>query len=159
MNVNIEEEGIRLFKLFNKHSVRFILVGGLAVNYHGFSRSTGDIDIWLDESRENRERLVRSLEELGVKGAETFLTYPLKAGISEVLLKNSIYLDLMDELQFFKQENFNECYMSAEIFTVENIPVKVLHINKLIEEKKRSSRLKDQLDAQELQKILDIRKK
>lgn len=157
--VNIEEEGLRLFELLYKNGVRFILVGGLAVNYHGFSRSTGDVDIWVEDSRANREKLVSALKEFGVNGAEAFLTYPLKAGIAEILISDGFYVDLMDGLQSFTPETFDECYETADTVLVNNTPVKVLHINRLIEEKKKSPRLKDQLDAEQLEKIIRSGKK
>jgi hypothetical protein len=46
----LEEEGRLFFIALNKHNVRFILVGGFAVNLYGHSRSTGDIDIWMEDS-------------------------------------------------------------------------------------------------------------
>jgi hypothetical protein len=35
-----------LCSLLNRNQVEYMIVGGLAVNYHGFQRATGDIDIW-----------------------------------------------------------------------------------------------------------------
>ncbi len=41
-----EEEITSFFQLLNKHSVKYILVGGFAVNYHGFSRRTRKNRTW-----------------------------------------------------------------------------------------------------------------
>jgi predicted nucleotidyltransferase len=149
-----EEDILEFFQLLNKHSVKFILVGGLAVNYHGFSRSTGDVDLWLDESSENRKKLVNALKEKKIEGCEAFLTYPLLAGFAEILLNNGVYIDLMSDLQFFKQNRFDECYQRADKFRLnDTIELAVLHINSLIEEKEKSSRPKDQEDASQLKKM------
>ncbi len=149
-----EEEIITFFNLLNKHRVKYILVGGLAVNYHGFSRSTGDVDIWLDESGENRKKLVDALKEREIEGCEAFLTYPLLAGFAEILLDNGIYIDMMSNLQFFKQEQFAECYEQAVNFEISpGVEIKVIHLNKLIEEKEKSERAKDIEDAQQLKKL------
>ena len=149
-----EEELIEFCRLLNKHSVKYILVGGLAVNYHGFSRTTGDVDLWLDESDGNRKKIVSALNEKNIEGCEAFLTYPLIAGYAEILLNNGLYIDLMSDLQFLKQNDFNECYQISDKFKInDNTELTVLHINKLIEEKEKSSRVKDKEDAQQLKKI------
>jgi predicted nucleotidyltransferase len=149
-----EKDILDFFHLLNKHSVRYILVGGLAVNYHGFSRSTGDVDLWLDDSKENRIQFVEALREKKIEGCEAFLTYPFLAGFAEILLENGIYIDLMSDLQFFKQDQFDECYQLSNVFKINDIvQFKVLHINKLIEEKGRSARTKDKEDAEQLKKL------
>jgi hypothetical protein len=149
-----EEEILVFFRLLNKYKVRFLLVGGLAVNYHGHSRTTGDVDLWIDESGENRKKLVAALQEREIDGCEAFLTYPLVAGFAEILLDNGIYIDLMGSLQFFTYDKFEECYTISEKFLIEkDLEIKVLHINKLIEEKEKSNRLKDKEDAIQLRKI------
>ena len=42
--------------MINKN-VRFLVVGGYAVNSYGFMRSTGDMDIWIDTDELNLEKL------------------------------------------------------------------------------------------------------
>lgn len=149
-----EKEIIDLFGLLNKYHVKYILVGGLAVNYYGFTRSTGDVDLWLDNSLGNRERLVAALNEKKIEGCEAFLTYPLIAGFAEILLDNGIYIDMMSDLQFIKQDQFEECYQLADKHNLnDNVELTVLHINKLIEEKEKSSRTKDKEDAEQLKKL------
>ncbi|MFY8185738.1 MAG: hypothetical protein ACOVLD_06705 [Bacteroidia bacterium] len=150
-----EEEIERFLLLLRKHNVHFLLVGGLAVNFHGYSRTTGDVDLWLDETESNRIKLVAALKEYDIEGADVFLKHPLIAGFSELLLDNGIYVDFMSDLQFLKQEQFNECFVLAEYYNInENEKIPVLHINKLIEEKKKSSRPKDIDDAEHLIKLV-----
>ena len=157
MNI-FEDDVTDFFTVLHKHQVSFILVGGLAVNYYGYTRATGDIDLWIKDDAANREKLVSVLKEMEIEGAEAMRTMPLVAGFSEILLGHGVHIDLMSELQFFSAANFDECYELAETFALEeNCNVKVLHINKLIEEKERSKRLKDQDDAAELKKIREIR--
>lgn len=159
MNI-FQEEIIEFFNLLNKHRVKYILVGGLAVNYYGYTRATGDIDLWIYDEISNRKRLTETFTEMGIEGAEVLEKGPLIAGFTEILLLNGIYIDLMSELQFFTQENFDECYEICEIFNLEeNCPIKVLHINKLIEEKDKSNRSKDKEDAVQLKKIRELKRK
>jgi hypothetical protein len=52
-------------RLLNAHEVRYLLVGGYAVGYHGYVRATADMGIWVDRERSNAERLVAVLREFG----------------------------------------------------------------------------------------------
>jgi hypothetical protein len=97
---------------------------------------------------------VAALKAYEIEGAEAFHSHPLTAGYAELLLNNGIYVDFMADLQSFKQIDFKECYQIAEIYTTDKgIKIPVLHINKLIDEKQKSTRPKDQADAEHLIKL------
>ncbi|MFN3651976.1 MAG: DUF6036 family nucleotidyltransferase [Armatimonadota bacterium] len=51
--------------LLNSNEVRYLIVGGYAVAYHGYPRSTGDIDFLLQVSEENASRVIEALREFG----------------------------------------------------------------------------------------------
>jgi hypothetical protein len=149
-----EEEIILFFKHLNEQKVSYILVGGIAVNYHGFSRATGDIDVWIDDSKANRENFVNALKNYGIEGAEVFYQLPFIARYTEIMLDNGMHIDLMSDMQFFKKENFKECFNISDDFDLaKNVKVKILHLNTLIEDKEKSSWPKDNLDADSLKKL------
>lgn len=54
-----------LLALLDKHGVRYLIVGGFAVAVHGTPRYTKDLDIWVECSSDNANRLVRVLEDFG----------------------------------------------------------------------------------------------
>lgn len=149
-----EDEIILFFKHLTHQQVSFILVGGLAVNYHGFNRATGDIDIWINDSKENRENFVNALNNYGIVGSEIFYDLPFIADYSELMLDNGMRIDLMSDLQFFKKENYDDCHKLAHAFNLtEEVEIKILHINTLISEKEQSKRPKDNIDADALKKL------
>ena len=128
------------------------------MNYYGYTRATADIDLWIYDEPGNRKKLAASMSDLGIRESGLIEKMPLIAGFSEILLDNGIYIDLMKDLQFFKQEKFKECYALSEAFYIEDeVPVNVLHLNKLIEEKEKSKRPRDLEDAYQLKKIRNIR--
>ena len=47
-----------------ENSVEFLLIGGYAVNYHGYGRYTGDMDFWLKPTEENKKHFLKSLAAL-----------------------------------------------------------------------------------------------
>jgi hypothetical protein len=147
------EEFLKLVKAFNQFNVKYIVVGGLTTNFHGYKRSTGDIDFWIEGGLENRKNLIEALDFLQYGRFEELETLPLIAGFCEIMLDNGIYADLMDTILGFKKEDFDECYDMAVIAEVDNVPVRFLHYNHLIQSKENSHRLKDKLDVEELKKI------
>ena len=52
----------------NSESVKYVLVGGYAVAYHGHPRYTGDIDFFVEPSPENARRIVNALRQYGLGG-------------------------------------------------------------------------------------------
>ena len=58
MKILLEEFRLLLKKLLES-KVDFILIGGYAVNFHGYNRPTGDMDIWLRPTNETRDKLVQ----------------------------------------------------------------------------------------------------
>ena len=62
MDIFYEPHRQLLKALLDAH-VEFILIGGYAVNFHGYTRPTGDLDIWLKPSEENKKKLLDVLEE------------------------------------------------------------------------------------------------
>lgn len=63
--IQLPTEFSELLRLLNAHEVKYLVVGGYAVAYHGYPRTTGDIDIWVEQSGENATNLVRALKEFG----------------------------------------------------------------------------------------------
>ena len=57
-------------KLLKAHQVRYLLVGGYAVGYYGYPRTTADIDCWIACDQAHAERMVRALTEFGFGVAE-----------------------------------------------------------------------------------------
>src|SRR5688500_19528222 len=57
-------------RLLNSHQVEYLLVGGYAVCYHGFYRTTADIDFWVAVSPENAAKLVKIIREFGFETPE-----------------------------------------------------------------------------------------
>jgi Nucleotidyl transferase of unknown function (DUF2204) len=63
--VSVSKDFEELFALLNAQGVKGLIVGGYAVTYHAKPRYTKDIDIWIEPTRENVERLLQALDEFG----------------------------------------------------------------------------------------------
>ena len=50
------EELINYWQCLNRHEVKYIMVGGVATNFNGYQRTTDDIDVWIEDTAENRNK-------------------------------------------------------------------------------------------------------
>jgi hypothetical protein len=57
-----DEEIVKFWKALAANDVRYMMVGGYAVNLHGYQRYTGDLDIWIEDTKENRGKLRKGLK-------------------------------------------------------------------------------------------------
>ena len=120
---------------------------------HGFNRTTADLDLWIKDTKENRKNLRHVLKEMGIGDFESIETTQFLPGFTSILLNSGFELDIMTSIKGFDQLRFEECYKIAPVAQIENIPVKFMHINQLIEAKKESGGPKDLIDLEELEKI------
>jgi len=149
----LDEEILTLWRLLHKNNVQYILVGGFAINLHGYQRTTGDLDVWIKDSIENRIKLRTTLMDLGIGDFPGLETTQFLPGWSTINLVSGFELDIMTSLKGFEQNSFDDCAKIAPTAFIYDIPIKFLHLNQLIEAKKSSARPKDLLDVIELEKI------
>lgn len=145
-----------LIKSFNENQVQYLLVGGLAVNHYGYNRSTGDVDFWLKDNAENRERLINSFLDLEYGYFQELLTFPFLPGYCEIYLDSGIYADLLSEIHGFSQQEFDICYEQAKEVKIQNVTLRFISLKDLIYSKSQSHRPKDIEDVKELKKTYDL---
>ncbi len=148
-----DEDLLSLWRAFEKWKVSYILVGGFATNLHGYLRTTGDVDVWIDKHIDNRKLLRKAFAETGFGDMEELESMQLVAGWSTISFGAGFTIDLIEDLKGMEEEGFDQCFQMAEQLIVEDVPIRFLHYNHLIKSKEASNRLKDQLDIQELKKL------
>ena len=153
------EEILEFVKLASEHGVRMILVGGGAVNFHGYQRHSTDVDFWIDTSEVNFERLVNVFQELGYD----LVRFPddvveERQNISVKFSPEDLRLELITH--FSLNRSFEEAYEDSEMVVTERgqsiMKWHVLSYVDLIDSKLKSQRPKDLLDIQELERIKNI---
>ena len=137
----------------NKYKVRVLVVGGYAVNSYGFMHSTGDMDLWIDNGKQNLEKLSNAL---------LYLKYSPDAvitGIQELSENRNISLK---HNEFFKIEfisflsstlTFAEAFERKSEKSLLGLSATVIDFDDLCNLKIKSGRNKDLLDVKELKRI------
>ncbi len=131
------------------------MIGGFAVNLHGFFRVTNGIDIWLKDERKNRINLGKALERFGY-GELSFEELNFIPGWTDFFIGSGVRLDIITEMQGLKNISFDEALKQAKVAKIYDVLVPFLHINQLIANKKATNRPKDIIDVLELEKIIRI---
>jgi hypothetical protein len=153
----LDDDLLKFWRSLNGHHVNYIMVGGFATRFHGFNRNTEDIDLWLDDTLENRKNLRASFIDLGYGDFPSIETMEFLTGWTSFYIDNMIELDIMTSMKGLEDHSFNECLDMASIADLDGLLVPFLHINQLIANKKAVNRPKDQIDVLELEKIRKIR--
>jgi hypothetical protein len=141
--------------LLQKHKVRYVLVGGLAVIMNGHFRTTKDMDIFYEKDEENANRVLDVIRDFGFGYLKLTLDDLMDAGGFIKLGNEPQRIDLFCELPGVQ---FDEVYKDAFDYKEEEFVVKVIHINHLIQNKKAVGRLQDKADVEKLEKILKRKK-
>ena len=138
-----------LLALFASHGVRFVVVGGYAVAAHGHPRYTKDLDLWLEVSPDNADRVVAALEEFGFGSLGLTRDDFTEPGIVVQLGREPVRVDLLTSISGLE---FADCYPARVTSTFGNTSVPVLDRASLIRNKLASGRPQDLADAAKLVK-------
>lgn len=153
----LDEDILSLWRCLNNNNVRYIMIGGFAINLHGYNRATNDIDLWVDDTLENRQNLRKALQEQGSGDYDVIESMQFVPGWTDFQLNFGFKLDVMTSVKGLENIGFKECYDYAVVAEIEELPVRFLHFNHLITCKKATGRPKDLLDIEELEKIKKLK--
>jgi len=150
MNNLFNEDFLDFIRALNENAVDYILVGGYAVILHGYSRTTGDMDIWVHADGENYLRLVGAFHAFGMSvfdmTKERFLNQPhydvFTFGRPPVCI---------DIITYVKGLHFQDAFSAAQWFEIDdNLSVRTLSLQSLLMAKQASARHKDLDDIENL---------
>ncbi|MEM9050762.1 MAG: nucleotidyltransferase [Bacteroidota bacterium] len=142
-------------RLCHERDVKMILVGGGAVNFHGYQRHSSDVDFWIKTDRHNLDRLIGVFREMDLD-ISTFPEAVMNQEQNVSVKFSPLGLDLELITKFEIGKSFDEAYADAVIAEIKKIPVRrwrVLSFSDLILSKEKAARPKDLLDIQELKRL------
>jgi hypothetical protein len=147
---NIFNEDFRDFiSILNDTDVEYVLVGGYAVILHGYRRTTGDLDIWVNTTKENYLRLRNAFLIFGLPTKDLSEQNFLDNDAIEVFTYGiePVSIDVMKKV---KGLNFEEVFSSSQIFMDGDLPVRFIGYQQLVNAKKAAGRFKDLDDLEKL---------
>lgn len=67
METNVHKDFEDILRIFLDNSVEFIIVGGYAVSFHSQPKYTKDLDIWINSTEFNSEKVLKALADFGFR--------------------------------------------------------------------------------------------
>ena len=134
-------------KLLNGKNIRYLLIGGYAVGYHGYPRATNDMDIWIAIDSETAELMVNVLKEFGFDTPQLSKALFLK---ESKIIRMGVAPIRIEILTSISGVNFEECYQKKVVDEINGIPVNIISLEQLKINKKASGRHKDLDDFENL---------
>lgn len=146
-SIELPRDFREFLRLLNENRVEYLLTGGYAVGYHGYPRATGDMDIWVNPTRDNAARIVRVLIAFGFS-ADTVSPEPflrphqiVRMGVPPIRIELLTTLSGVD---------FEACYARRVVDTLDEVEVQILSLNDLKVNKQAAGRLRDLSDLENL---------
>jgi hypothetical protein len=124
-----------------------MVIGGYAVVHYSRPRYTGDLDIWIDASLDNAERVVKVLNEFGLTGPD--VTTDMITGQKQIIRMGfePMRLELFTRIPALE---FGDCYERRQFVKTGNLTIPLISLEDLKTNKRKSGRPKDLQDLEEL---------
>ena len=133
--------------LLNENNVRYLVVGGYAVAFHGHPRYTKDLDVWVEVDPENASRIVSSLQQFGFGS--------LGLTVQDFLAEDS-FAQLgypphrIDILTGCDGVDFAECYAVKSVINIDGLEIDFINLENLVKNKTAAGRPQDLADVSNL---------
>ncbi|MBI9052045.1 MAG: hypothetical protein JEZ00_21705 [Anaerolineaceae bacterium] len=132
----------------NNNNVRYLVVGGYAVAFHGHPRYTKDLDVWIEITKANAKAIINSLDQFGMGSL----------GISEndflepdQIVQLGYPPNRIDIVTTASGVIFEDCYKNRDSVEINGLIVNFIDLENLKINKKASGRFQDLADLENLQ--------
>ncbi|HPI21196.1 MAG TPA: hypothetical protein PKY56_12585 [Candidatus Kapabacteria bacterium] len=158
--MKFSEDITELLFLLNEFNVKYLIVGGEAVIFYGVIRLTGDIDIFYEISKKNVHNLFNALNKFwnysipGIKDTSVFFN-------EGTIVQFGFPPNRIDLINKIDGIDFEKCWSHRKVvqyqFNNNKIDLFYISLEDLIKNKEASGRIKDLLDVENLEKLLNLK--
>jgi len=148
--MEIEKDYEDLLKLFNKHKVRYCIIGAYAVAFYARPRYTKDMDILIDPDVKNAKKILEALNEFGFKNVGLSVKDFTKKGRIVQLGYEPVRVDVITSIEGI---SFKKIWDNRKKGTYGKQKINFVALKDLIKIKKISKRKQDQADLDILRRL------
>ncbi len=138
----------KFIELLNENSVSYLVVGGYAVAFHGHPRYTKDLDVWIELSPDNADKILKALKEFGFGSLDLKSDDFLESGQIIQLGYPPNRIDILTTLTDLK---FEDCYKAKIAVEIQGLHINFIDIENLKKNKRATGRPQDLADAENLE--------
>ena len=147
--VRLNSDWKDFIELLKRHGVEFMIIGGGAVNAHGFVRLTEDLDFWLNREPANAERVVRAVEEFGWSDTGLTVDALMKPDRIFMIGRKPNRIDLFTTIPGVE---FQAAYPRRVEGVLDGVTIPIIGVDDLLANKRASGRHRDLGDVEEFEK-------
>lgn len=144
---NLDPNFRELLRCLNARGVRYMVVGGYAVNFHGHHRNTADIDLWITVDNENATKVSVALQQFGFSPESVPASMFLQRGKVFRFGSRPLLVDLITDPSGV---DFEACYARRQEQDVDGLQVPFISLEDLKDNKRAAGRPKDIADLDAL---------
>lgn len=149
MEIELPPDFSEFLRSLNATHAEYLLIGGYAVGYHGYPRTTDDFDVWVRADAANAKRIVSALRAFGFDvpalRAELFLE-------DDQIVRMGAPPHRIEVMTTISGVTFDECWPKRVEVEWDDVPTTVIGLDCLRRNKRASGRLKDLADLEQLPK-------
>lgn len=139
-----------LLVILDQEGVRYLVVGGYAVIFHSQPRYTKDLDIWLEPTADNAERVLKAFSAFGVS---TFGLDRKDFEVEGTQLSVGMPPVAIDFLTSLPGVEFSEAWQNRETVISKDVTIQYLSKSDLISAKRKAARAVDLADLEDLERL------
>lgn len=156
----------KIIEELERRKIRYLIIGGVAVNLHGFSRITRDLDLMLSFEKENVDKFIELVNYIGYRPKVPVDIKEFADPKKRELWKKEKNMQVFsvrnpeDEFEYIDvmiqdHIDFEKAYKNRKVFIDDKISVSVISIDDLISLKELAGRGRDLLDLKILRELKD----
>ena len=139
-----------LLRSFNKHRVKYCIVGAFAVAFHALPRYTKDMDIFVEPSQSNAAKIISALREFGFAAMQLSASDFSAEGRIIQLGYEPVRVDILTSIEGCA---FAEVWKNRKTGRYGKTRVYFIGLNELIKNKRASQRKQDLADLELLSTV------
>ena len=147
MDIGLPQDFKEFLRLLTAKKIKYLLVGGYAVGYHGYPRATNDMDIWLAIDPATADQMVQALKEFGFDTPQ--LSKELFLQENKIVRMGSppIRIEILTSISGV---SFDDSFQKRIVDEIDGVQVNIINLEQLKINKKASGRHKDLDDLENL---------
>jgi hypothetical protein len=144
-----------LLKIFKKHNIRYLIVGGYAVMKYTEPRFTKDLDVFIATDKENADRVYSALKEFGAPLENLSSEDFAHKGYFYQMGRSPLRVDIMMSIPGIE---FDEAWKDREFVKLDDLCIPFISRSNLIRTKEASGRPQDKIDLEQLKQAEHLEK-
>jgi len=145
--VHLPPDFREFLRLLNANRVEYLLIGGYAVAYHGYPRSTADMEIWIAARPDNAAKVVAAYRAYGIEDPAISTELFLK---EDQIIRMGIPPMRLEVITGISGVRFDACFAAGVSDEWDGVPVRIIALEHLKINKKATGRHKDLDDLENL---------